>query len=48
VYAAVADPEARARLILKAAKLERAPAGAQSYTLDIVLQGTDETPFFID
>jgi len=48
VFAAVGDPAAQARLILKPAKLERAPAGALAYALDIVLQGEDETPFFID
>jgi protocatechuate 3,4-dioxygenase beta subunit len=48
VYAAVADPAAQTRLILQPAQLERAPADAQAYRLDIVLQGEDETPFFID
>ena len=48
VYAAVNDPTARARLLLQPAKLERAPADAIAYRLDIILQGEDETPFFID
>jgi len=48
VYAAVADPAARARLLLQPAKLEGAPADAAGYRLDIVLQGEDETPFFIE
>ncbi len=48
VFAAVADPQAQARLILQPAQLERAPADAQAYLLDIELQGEGETPFFID
>jgi protocatechuate 3,4-dioxygenase alpha subunit len=47
-FAAVGVPEEQARLILKPAQAERAPAGALAYELDIVLQGEDETPFFID
>jgi len=48
VFAAITDADARARLVLKPAQLERAPAGARSYTLDLVLQGEEETPFFLD
>jgi protocatechuate 3,4-dioxygenase beta subunit len=48
VYAAITDPEARARVTLKPARFDRAPADAHSYLLDIVLQGEDETPFFVD
>lgn len=48
VYAAITDPAARARVMLQPARLARAPADAQAYTLDIVLQGEGETPFFID
>jgi protocatechuate 3,4-dioxygenase beta subunit len=48
VYAAVADAGARARLLLQPARLEKAPADALAYRLDIILQGEEETPFFID
>jgi protocatechuate 3,4-dioxygenase beta subunit len=48
VYMAVTDPAARARLLLQPAKLEGAPADAAGYRLDIVLQGEDETPFFVE
>jgi len=48
VYAAVTDSAARARLLLRPAQSERAPAGALAYEFDIVLQGEDETPFFVD
>jgi protocatechuate 3,4-dioxygenase beta subunit len=48
VFAAVTDPAARARLILVPATSDRAPAGAAAYRIDIVLQGDDETPFFVD
>ena len=42
------DSAIRERIVLKPAKLPRAPADAVSYRLDIVLQGEDETPFFLD
>lgn len=48
VFNAITDPAARQRVILVPAKLPRAPADALSYRLDIVLQGEDETPFFVD
>ena len=48
VFAAVTDTVARARLILVPATTDRAPAGAQAYRIDLVLQGEDETPFFVD
>ncbi|MEO8202821.1 MAG: protocatechuate 3,4-dioxygenase subunit alpha [Betaproteobacteria bacterium] len=48
VFNAVPDPAVRERMILKPAKLDRAPADATAYRLDIVLQGEDETPFFVD
>lgn len=48
VFAAVGDAAAQARLVLKPARPESAPAGALAYELDIVLQGEGETPFFVD
>ena len=48
VFHAVLDVNARERLILKPATSPRAPAGAKAYRIDIVLQGEDETPFFVD
>lgn len=48
VFNAIGDAAVRDRLILKPAKLARAPADAVSYQLDIVLQGEHETPFFVD
>ncbi|CAM9497954.1 unnamed protein product [Phaeothamnion confervicola] len=48
VFNAIPDAAIRERLVLKPAKLPRAPADAVSYRLDIVLQGEDETPFFLD
>ena len=45
---AESDPVARERVILKPSKLPRAPADALAYRLDIVLQGDEETPFFLD
>ncbi len=48
VFSAIPDAAIRERLILKPAKLERAPADALAYRMDIVLQGEGETPFFLD
>lgn len=48
LFNAIDDASVRERLILRPAKLERAPADVISYRLDIVLQGEDETPFFVD
>ena len=48
VFCAIADPALREQLVLKPAKLERAPADAIAYRFDIVLQGEGETPFFLD
>ena len=48
VFSAIADAQIRERIILKPAKLERAPADAVAYRMDIVLQGEGETPFFLD
>ena len=48
VFNAIPDPRVRERIVLKPAMLHRAPAGATTYRLDIVLQGEDETPFFLD
>jgi protocatechuate 3,4-dioxygenase beta subunit len=48
VFNAITDPAARERVILRPAKLPRAPADAVAYRLDIVLQGEEETPFFLD
>jgi protocatechuate 3,4-dioxygenase beta subunit len=48
VFCAIPDAAIRERLILRPEKLARAPAGAMTYRMDIVLQGEDETPFFVD
>ncbi len=48
VFAAVTDAAARSRLILVPAASDKAPPGAKAYRVDLVLQGEDETPFFID
>lgn len=48
VFNAIDDAAVRERIILRPAKLARAPADAVGYLLDIVLQGEDETPFFVD
>ncbi len=48
VFCAIPDAAIRERIILKPEKLPRAPAGALAYRMDIVLQGEDETPFFLD
>ena len=48
VFNAIPDAAVRERILLKPEKLPRAPADAVSYRLDIVLQGDDETPFFLD
>ncbi len=48
VFNAISDARVRERILLKPEKLGRAPADAVSYRLDIVLQGEDETPFFLD
>jgi len=48
VFNAIPDASVRERIILKPAKLPRAPADAISYRLDIVMQGEAETPFFLD
>ena len=44
----VTDSALRTRLILKPAKSASAPAGVPCYEIDFVLQGEDETPFFVD
>ena len=46
--AVVTDSALRARLTLKPAKSANALSGVPSYEIDFVLQGEDETPFFID
>ena len=46
--AVIPNAALRARLILKPAKSTSAPAGMPSYEIDFVLQGEDETPFFVD
>ena len=46
--AVIPDSELRARLILQATQNPRAPAGMPACTIDIVLQGEGETPFFVD
>ena len=48
VLAVIADPALRARLTLNPAKSPNAPADVPSYGIDFVLQGEDETPFFVD
>lgn len=48
VFSAITDAAARERALLKPAASPRAPAGATSWRIDIVLQGEDETPFFVD
>lgn len=48
VFNAIPDAAIRERLLLKPARLERAPEDALAYRLDIVLQGEGETPFFVD
>ena len=48
VFLAIADPAVRERIVLKPEPMERAPGDAIAYRLDIVLQGEDETPFFLD
>ena len=48
VFNAIADPRVRERLLLRRAVLAGSPAGAIGYTIDIVLQGEDETPFWAD
>ena len=48
VFNAIPDAAVRERLILRPAKLERAPQDAIAYRMDIVLQGEGETPFFVD
>lgn len=48
VFNAIPDALVRERILMRAAKLERAPADAVSYRIDIILQGENETPFFLD
>lgn len=48
VLAVIDNLAQRARLVLKPAKSASAPAGVPSYEIDFVLQGEDETPFFVD
>jgi len=48
VFNAIPDAAVRERIVLRPAKLARAPSDAVSYQLDIVLQGEEETPFFLD
>ena len=48
VLNAIPDPQLRERLILKPARHPRAAQDAESYLLDIVLQGEGETPFFVE
>lgn len=48
VLAVIPDTALRARLLLKPAAIAHTPAGAPRYVIDIVLQGADETPFFVD
>ena len=48
VFDAIPEASVRERIVLKPARLPRAPADAIAYRLDIVLQGEGETPFFLD
>ena len=48
VFNAIPDAAVRERIVLKPERLAPAPADATAYRLDIVLQGDDETPFFVD
>lgn len=48
VYSAVTDPAARQRLLLQPARLDHVSADVIGYRFDFVLQGEDETPFFVD
>jgi len=48
VFNAIPDASVRERIVLKPAKMDRAPTDAVAYRLDIVLQGENETPFFLD
>ena len=48
VFSAITDAGARSRVLLKPEASPRAPAGVPSWRVDIVLQGEDETPFFVD
>lgn len=48
VYCAITDAAIRDRIVLKPARLARAPADALAFRMDIVLQGEGETPFFLD
>lgn len=47
VLEVIPDAALRARLVLRRAAVPHA-SGIPSYTIDIVLQGDDETPFFVD
>ncbi len=48
VLSVIRDAALRARLTLKPTSHSRVPAGITSYAVDIVLQGENETPFFVD
>lgn len=48
VLSVIPDATLRARLTLKPTSNSRAPAGITSYSVDLVLQGENETPFFVD
>ena len=48
VLSVIPDAALRARLTLKPTSHSRAPADITSYSVDIVLQGESETPFFVD
>jgi protocatechuate 3,4-dioxygenase alpha subunit len=48
VFAAVTNAASQPRLLLTPATSDRAPAGMAAWRIDLVLQGDDETPFFVD
>ena len=48
VLNAIPEAALRERLVLRPATHGRVPAGAQGWQADIVLQGEDETPFFVE
>ena len=48
VLSVIPDGALRARLTLKLASNSQTPTGVLAFTVDIVLQGEIETPFFVD
>ena len=48
VLSVIPDCTLRALLVLKPSTNLHTAAGMSSYSIDIVLQGEEETPFFVD